>query len=55
MAAAASDKLKIRAKRTGCEIIVAEAEKAKVSSGRNGIKFSLDLNLIAFEFYSIRV
>lgn len=37
--AAASDQLEIWAERTGCEIVVAESEKAKASSGTNGIKF----------------
>lgn len=32
--AAASDQLEIWAERTGCEIVVAEKEKAKASSGR---------------------
>ena len=32
--AAASDQLEIWAERTGCEIVVAEREKAKASSGR---------------------
>lgn len=32
--AAASDQLEIWAERTGCEIVVAEGEKAKASSGR---------------------
>lgn len=31
--AAASDQLEIWAERTGCEIVVAEKEKAKASSG----------------------
>ena len=31
--AAASDQLEIWAERTGCEIVVAEAEKPKASSG----------------------
>lgn len=31
--AAASDQLEIWAERTGCEIVVAEGEKAKASSG----------------------
>lgn len=33
--AAASDQLEIWAERTGCEIVVAEKEKAKASSGRD--------------------
>lgn len=33
--AAASDQLEIWAERTGCEIVVAEGEKAKASSGSN--------------------
>lgn len=32
--AAASDQLEIWAERTGCEIVIAEKEKAKASSGR---------------------
>ena len=32
--AAASDQLEIWAERTGCEIVVAEKDKAKASSGR---------------------
>lgn len=32
--AAASDQLEIWAERTGCEIVVAEGEKPKASSGR---------------------
>lgn len=32
--AAASDQLEIWAERTGCEIVVAEGDKAKASSGR---------------------
>lgn len=32
--AAASDQLEIWAERTGCEIVVAERDKAKASSGR---------------------
>lgn len=32
--AAASDQLEIWAERTGCEIVVAEKEKAKAASGR---------------------
>ena len=38
--AAASDQLEIWAERTGCEIVVAESEKAKASSGTNEIRFS---------------
>jgi len=38
--AAASDQLEIWAERTGCEIVMAESEKAKASSGTNGPKFS---------------
>lgn len=41
--AAASDQLEIWAERTGCEIIVAENEKAKASSGVNG--FALIINI----------
>lgn len=37
--AAASDQLEIWAERTGCEIVMAESEKAKASSGSNGIRF----------------
>lgn len=37
--AAASDQLEIWAERTGCEIVVAESQKAKASSGTNGVKF----------------
>lgn len=33
--AAASDQLEIWAERTGCEIVVAEKEKAKAASGRD--------------------
>jgi len=33
--AAASDQLEIWAERTGCEIVVAEKDNAKASSGRN--------------------
>ena len=32
--AAASDQLEIWAERTGCEIVVADGQKAKASSGR---------------------
>ena len=37
--AAASDQLEIWAERTGCEIVMAESEKAKASSGTNGVRF----------------
>ena len=33
--AAASDQLEIWAERTGCEIVVAEGEKAKAATGEN--------------------
>lgn len=36
--AAASDQLEIWAERTGCEIVVAETEKAKASAGTNRIR-----------------
>lgn len=42
--AAASDQLEIWAERTGCEIVVAEKEKAKASSGR--LQFSKVLKLV---------
>lgn len=35
--AAASDQLEIWAERTGCEIVVAEKENAKASSGRKNL------------------
>lgn len=47
--AAASDQLEIWAERTGCEIVIAEKENAKASSGRkkmsNGILLLLFLLL----------
>lgn len=39
--AAASDQLEIWAERTGCEIVVAESEKAKASSGTTFDHFSV--------------
>lgn len=39
--AAASDQLEIWAERTGCQIVVAEGEKAKASTGANFIKSML--------------
>lgn len=33
--AAASDQLEIWAERTGCEIVVAEGDKAKAATGKN--------------------
>lgn len=47
--AAASDQLEIWAERTGCEIVVAESEKAKASSGI----LLLDLLFITFKFFNI--
>lgn len=41
--AAASDQLEIWAERTGCEIVVAETEKAKASSGANRNEFYFQL------------
>lgn len=43
--AAASDQLEIWAERTGCEIVVAEKEKAKASSGRK-----CDVLILAFRY-----
>lgn len=38
--AAASDQLEIWAERTGCEIVVAEGEKAKAAAGTTNALFS---------------
>ena len=50
--AAASDQLEIWAERTGCEIVVAEKDKAKASSGRqlnyNSNEFILHIVSIVF-------
>lgn len=46
--AAASDQLEIWAERTGCEIVVAETEKAKASSGTHIHTFIQCYHLSAF-------
>lgn len=53
--AAASDQLEIWAERTGCEIVVAESEKAKASSGTTFDHFSSDsiFDWITFCLFSL--
>lgn len=48
--AAASDQLEIWAERTGCEIVVAEKEKAKASSGTH--PYLLSSATICFHFHN---
>ena len=47
--AAASDQLEIWAERIGCEIVVAEKDKAKVSSGRQ-LNYNSTMNLFYILF-----
>lgn len=44
--AAASDQLEIWAERTGCEIVVAEGEKAKAAAGKTNALFCLPVSVL---------
>lgn len=51
--AAASDQLEIWAERTGCEIVVAERENAKASSGREVKCLMMSFRFLLVKFQSL--
>lgn len=56
--AAASDQLEIWAERTGCEIVVAEGEKAKAATGKTNVlvwlaNFSLRAHKLKTHYHNI--